>query len=80
MNNDENLMNIVNEVFDSESSDEDQSLFNNSDCISDCRENFIKISEKIVNNSQISALNITVRYIFLLFYGWYLCCMRVIYH
>jgi len=39
-----------------ESSDKDQSL-PDSDCISDCSINLIKISEKIVDNSQISALN-----------------------
>jgi len=51
------LTNIVNEIFEEmegKSSNEDQPLFNN-DCISN--ENLTKISKKIVDNSQISALS-----------------------
>jgi len=67
--NNEDLMNIVNEVLeemevddiieeiDGESSDKDQPLSDDSGCISDCNENFTKISEKIVDNSQINALS-----------------------
>jgi len=39
-----------------ESSDEDQALSDDSDCISDCSD-LMEISEKIVANSQINALN-----------------------
>jgi len=70
--NDENLMNIVDEVFQEmevddiieemsgKSSDEDHTLSNDSDCINDCSEDcsdFTKISKKIIDNSQINALN-----------------------
>jgi len=66
--NDEDLMNIVNEVFEEMEvdnvieemggeSDEDESLSDDSDCISDYSEDFTKINEKIIHNSQISALN-----------------------
>jgi len=67
--NDEDIMNIVNEVLEEmevddiieemsgESSDEDHALFVDSDCISDCSDDLKEISEKIVTNSQINALN-----------------------
>jgi len=70
--NDEDLMNIVNEVFeeievddiieemdgeDHPLSDEDHPLSDDSDCISDCSDSFTKINKKIVDNSQIIALN-----------------------
>jgi len=57
--NDEGLMNIVDEVFEEiivdniieekggESSDEDQALFDDNDCISDCSEN---LTRKLVQN------------------------------
>jgi len=86
--NDEDLMNI--EVFEemevnvieemgSKSSDEDHPLSDDSDCISDCSENFTKISKKIIDNSQIKCVKRTyetVRYIFLLFYGWCFGCVH----
>jgi len=64
---DEDFMNIVNEVFEEDEiddiieeiggkSDEDR-LSDNNDCISDCSEDFIDINEKIIDSSQISALN-----------------------
>jgi len=73
--NDEDFMNIVNEVFeemeadiieemDGESSNnkhKNQLLSDESDCISDCSEDFTKISEKIVDNSQISALSVRTK-------------------
>jgi len=67
--NNEDIVNIVDEVFEemevddiieeigNESSDEDYVLFTDSDCISDCSDNLTEISQKIVINSQINALN-----------------------
>jgi len=67
--NDKDFMNIVDEVFEemevddiieemgSELLDEDHLLFDNSDCISDYSESFTKINKKIMDNSQINALN-----------------------
>jgi len=66
--NDENLMNIVNEVFEEietddiieemgGESDEDHPLSDDSDCISNCSDNLTKINKKIIDNSQINALN-----------------------
>jgi len=45
------------EQMDGESSDEDQSLSDDSGCISDYSEDFTEINEKIVDNSQINALS-----------------------
>jgi len=78
--NDEELMKIVNEVFeemevddiieemDGESSDEDQPLSDDSGCLSDCSEDFTKISEKIVDNSQINALSERTKHCAIYFY------------
>jgi len=66
--NDEDLMNIVNGVFEEMEvddiieemggeSDEDHPLSDDSDCISDCSDNLTKINKKIIDNSQINALN-----------------------
>jgi len=66
--NDENLMNIVNEIFEEigvddiieemgDKSDEDHPLSDDSDCISDCSDNLTNINKKIIDNSQINALN-----------------------
>jgi len=81
--NDEDIVNIVDEVFEemevddiieeigNESSDKDHVLSADSDCISNCSDDLTKISQKIVTNSQINALNGGTKlcYIFLLFYG-----------
>jgi len=90
--NDKDIMNIVDKVFEEmevndiikemggESSDEDHVLSADSDCISNCSEDLTEISEKIVTNSQINALKRryeTVHYIFLLFHGWCVGCVRV---
>jgi len=76
---DEDLMNIINEVFeemevediieemDGESSDEDQPLSDDG-CISDCSDDFTTISEKIVDNSQINALSGRTKYCAIYFY------------
>jgi len=70
----EDLMNIINEVFEEVGdevfeeidnineeiggeSDEDHPLSDDSDCISDCSDNLAKINKKIIDNSQINALN-----------------------
>jgi len=56
--NDEDLMNIVNEIFGEikvndiieemgVESDEDHPLSDDSDCISDCSDNLIKINKKL---------------------------------
>jgi len=66
--NDEDLMNIVNEIFEEievddiieemgDESDEDHTFSDDSDCISDCSDNLTKINKKIIDNSQINALN-----------------------
>jgi len=63
-------INIVNEVFEEMEvddiieemdgeSDKDQQLSNDSDCINDCSENLTEISERIVDNLQISALTLS---------------------
>jgi len=68
MINDENFMNIVDDVFEKmdidniieemgDESDEDGPFFDNSDCISDCSEDFTQFDEKIIDSSQINALN-----------------------
>jgi len=88
--NDEDLMNIVNEVFEEmevddiieemngESSDEDQPLSDDSGYISDCSEDFTKISEKIVDNSQINVLSGRTKHSAIYFYystdGTYAAC------
>jgi len=66
--NDEDFMNIVDDVFEEMDvdniieemggkSDEDGPLSDDNDCISDCSEDFTQIDEKIIDSSQISALN-----------------------
>jgi len=66
--NDEDLMNIVNEIFEEmevddiieemgSESDEDHPLSDDNDCISDYSNNLTKINKKIIDNSQINALN-----------------------
>jgi len=49
----------MNEVFEEMNGelDEDQRSSDDNDCINDCSKNLTKISERIVDNSQISALN-----------------------
>jgi len=60
--NDEDFMNIVDEVFEEMEvddiieemggeSDEDGPLSDDSDCTSDCNEDFTKINEKIIDSS-----------------------------
>jgi len=76
--NDEDLINIVDEVLEemdddiieeiSGKSDEDRSLSDDSDCISDCNEDFTEINEKIINSSQISALNGSTKQCAIYFY------------
>jgi len=72
--NDEDFTNIVDEVFEEMEvdyiieeiggeSDED-----GNDCISDCSEGFTKIDEKIVDSSQISALNGSTKQCAIYFY------------
>jgi len=63
--NDKDIMNIVDEIFEElevhdiiekiggESSDKDQALSDDSDCISNCYEDLTENSEKIVANSQL---------------------------
>jgi len=88
--NNEDLVNIINEVFeemevddiieemDGESSDENQPSSDDSGCISDCSEDFTKISEKIVDNSQINALSGPTKHYAIYFYystyGTYVAC------
>jgi len=87
--NNEDLVNIINEVFeemevddiieemDGESSDENQPSSDDSGCISDCSEDFTKISEKIVGNSQINALSGRTKHCAIYFYstgGTYVAC------
>jgi len=70
--NDEDFMNIVDDVFEEMNidiiedniieemggeSDEEGPLSEDSDCISDCSEDFTQYNEKIINTSQINALN-----------------------
>jgi len=67
--NDENFMNIVDEVFEEmevddiieeiedESSDEEHALSADSDCISDCSDDFTEVSRKTITNAQLNALN-----------------------
>jgi len=64
--NDENFVNIVDEVLEevevddlieeigdeSDESDEDHVLSADSDCISDCSDDFAEISRKVVTNSR----------------------------
>jgi len=72
-------MNIVNEIFEEDQiddtieemgdeSDEDKPLSNDSDCISDCSEDFTEISEKIIDGSQISALSENTKQCAIYFY------------
>jgi len=66
--NDEDFMNIVDDVFDEINMDdiieemggeldEEGPLSEDSDCISDCSEDFTEYNEKIIDSSQINALN-----------------------
>jgi len=66
--NDKDFMNIVDDVFEEMEvdniieemggeSDEDGPLSDDSDCISECSEDFTQIDEKIIDSSQINALN-----------------------
>jgi len=67
--NDEDIVNIVIEVFEEmevddiiekmgdKSSDGDHALSTDSDCINDCSDDLTEISQKIVTNSLINALN-----------------------
>jgi len=66
--NDEDIMNVVDEVFEEmeiddieeigdKSSNENHVLSADSDCISDCSNDLTEVNEKIVTNSQINALN-----------------------
>jgi len=69
MINNEDLMNIVDDVLEEMDidniieeemggeSDEDGPLSDDSDCVSDCSEDFTQFDEKILDNSQINALN-----------------------
>jgi len=76
--NDEDLMNIVNEVFEEMEvddifeemgeSNEDHPLSDDSDCISDCSVNLTKINTKIIDNSQINTLNGRTKQCALYFY------------
>jgi len=57
-----------------------QPLSDDSDCISDRSENLTKISEKIVDNSQISALNGRTKQCAIYFIILQVvCCVRVMY-
>jgi len=77
--NDEDFMNIVDNVFEEmdaddiieemgDKSDEDRCHSNDSDCISNCSEDFTKIDEKIIDNSQISASNESTKQCAIYFY------------
>jgi len=77
--NDEDFVNIVGEVFEKMEvddiieemdgeSNEDGSLSDDNDCINDCSEDFTKIDEKIINSSQISALNGSTKQCAIYFY------------
>jgi len=48
--------------------DEEGPLSDDSDCISDCSEDFTKIDEKIIDSSQISALNGSMKQCTIYFY------------
>jgi len=77
--NDEDIINIVDEVFEEmevddieeigdESSNEDHVLSADSDCISDCNNDLTQISQKIVTYSQINALNEGTKHCVIYFY------------
>jgi len=75
--NDKDFMNIMNEIeVDdiieemNDESDEDHPLSDNddSDCISDCSDNFTKINKKIMDDSQINALNGHMKHCTIYFY------------
>jgi len=73
--NDEDLMDIMNEIeVDdiieemNDESDEDHPLSDDSDCISDCSDNCAKINKKIINDSQINALNGHTKHCAIYFY------------
>jgi len=73
----EEMDDIIKEM-DGELSDEDHPLFGDSGCINDCSEDFIKFSEKIVDNSQINALSGRTKHCAIYFYyptgGTYAAC------
>jgi len=66
----EEMDDIIKEM-GSESSDEDQTLSNDSDCISDCNEDLTEISEKIIANSQINTLNVCMKCTIYFYYFYY---------
>jgi len=73
--NDEDLMNILNEIEIDDiieemnnESDEDHPLSDDSDCISDCSDKFTKINKKIIEDSQINALNGHTKHCAIYFY------------
>jgi len=77
--NDEDFMNIVDDVFEEMDvgniieemdgeSDENGPLSDDSDCISDCSEDFTEIDEKIIDSSQITALNENTKQCAIYFY------------
>jgi len=81
--NDEDLMNIVDEVFDEvfdemqvddiieeigDESDEEHVLSADSDCISDCSDDLTEINRKIITNAQLNALNGGTKHCAIYFY------------
>ena len=67
---DDEFMEIENnfEILDEESSDEDRALSDDSDCISDCSEDLMQITEKIVPRAEIIALNVRTKQCAIYFY------------